>query len=129
GRELRRDGEAVAVVQHVVAGYRGVDGEEERVESGVGRAVDQTVGDLALLHHVQLVPEARVRRRGTDVLDGRGPEGAQRERDAGGRGGTGPGDLTFGLHEPGEADRGRSRTAGRPSRRARSSTDRGQRRR
>src|SRR5699024_2789793 len=59
GRELRRDGEAVAVVPHAVAGDRGVDGEEERVESGVGRAVDQTVGDLALLHHVQLVPDAR----------------------------------------------------------------------
>jgi len=102
GRDLGRDGEAVALVAQAGPGHGGVHGEHEGVEAGGRGALDQPVGDLALAHDVELEPVAPVGVGGLDVLDGGGAQRGQGEGDPGGAGGPGPGDLALGLHEAGE---------------------------
>src|SRR3546814_19868580 len=51
-RQLRRDGEAVALVAQARAGDRRVDGEHQRVEAGLTRVAPEVVGDLTLAHDV-----------------------------------------------------------------------------
>ena len=105
-RDLRRDREAVALVAQPRAGHGSVDGEVQRVEPGRRRPADQLVGDLPVLHDVELepVPAAGVGR--LHVLDRGGAEGRQRERDAGRAGRAGAGGLALGVHQPGEAGGG-----------------------
>ena len=105
-RQLRRDREPVALVTQTRSGDRGVDGELQRVESGRGGAADQPVRDVAIAHDVQLEPVAPVGVRRLHILDRRGAERRQRERDAGGTGRGRAGDLALGLHQAGEAGRG-----------------------
>src|SRR5699024_5022998 len=44
-RQLRRDGEAVAGIAQTSTCHGGVDGEEQGVETGVLRSLDEAVGD------------------------------------------------------------------------------------
>ena len=82
-RQRRRDRHPVAVVAQPRAGDRNVDGGQQGVESGVGRALDQRHRTVAIAPHVQLKPLAALRNSGHHVLDRGGAQGGQRERDPG----------------------------------------------
>ena len=82
-RQGRRDRHAVALVAQPRARDRDVDGDQQRVEAGLGRPVDQRHRPVAVLPHVELEPVAAVRVRRRDVLDRGGAHRRQRERDAG----------------------------------------------
>ena len=86
GVRVGRDRHAVALVAQPGAGHRHVDGDQQGVEAGLRRPVDQGHRPVAVLPHVELEPVATVRVGRRDVLDRRGAHRGQRERDAGRRG-------------------------------------------
>ena len=104
-RQRRRDGHAVADVAQPGPGDGGVHGDHQGVVAGLGGALDQLQRTVAVRPQVELEPVPAVRRGGGHVLDGGRAHGGERVRDAGGRGGLGPGVLALGLHHPGEAGR------------------------
>ena len=68
-RQRRRDRHAVAHVAQPGARDRDVDGDQQRVEAGLRRPVDQRHRAVAVLPHVELEPVAAARGRRRDVLD------------------------------------------------------------
>ena len=83
-------GEAVALVAQPGARHRDVDGDQQRVEPGLRRPLDQLHRPVPVLPHVQLEPVAAVgfAAAATSSIDRRAHRG-QRERDPGPPGGPG----------------------------------------
>jgi hypothetical protein len=63
-----RHGEAVANVLVALAVVLAVHGDHQRAAAGCLRAVDQPVGEVAVLAYIELEPEGGARRR-RDILD------------------------------------------------------------
>ena len=69
---MRRNRETVALITQASASNGCIHGEEERIESCLGGALYQPVGDFALAHDIQLEPEATVRVCGAHILNAGG---------------------------------------------------------
>ena len=68
-RQVRRNRETIALIAQTSASNGCIHGEEERIESCLGGALYQSVGDFALAHDIQLEPEAAVRVCGAHILN------------------------------------------------------------
>ena len=68
-RQMRRNRETIALIAQASASNGCIHGEEERIESCLGGALYQSVGDFALAHDIQLEPEAAVRVCGAHILN------------------------------------------------------------
>ena len=69
---MRRNRETVAFIAQSRASNGCIYGEEERIESCLGGAFYQPVGDFALTHDIQLEPEAAVGVCGAHILNAGG---------------------------------------------------------
>ena len=102
-RQMRRNRETIALIAQARASNGCIHGEEERIESCLGGALYQSVGDFALAHDIQLEPEAAIGVCSAHILNAGSAQSRQGEGDARGTCCTGASDLTFGLHQAGEA--------------------------
>ena len=71
-RQMRRNRETIALIAQASASNGCIHGEEERIESCLGGALYQPVGDFALTHDIQLEPEATIGVCGAHILNAGG---------------------------------------------------------